>query len=105
VKEAARRDAIKKFLHARRAAISPEECGLVRGKRRLTPGLRREEVALLAGVGVTWSRVNLEIPAALQLALDGFTSGPALVFSPAFDVLAHNAMARRIYALDTDLGP
>jgi transcriptional regulator with XRE-family HTH domain len=42
------------FLRTRRARISPPEVGLVAGARRRTPGLRREEVAQLAGVGVTW---------------------------------------------------
>jgi transcriptional regulator with XRE-family HTH domain len=41
-------------LKARRAQLSPGDFGLPRGSRRRTPGLRREEVALLAGVGVTW---------------------------------------------------
>ncbi|WP_329741865.1 helix-turn-helix transcriptional regulator [Dyella sp. A6] len=48
------RTELKAFLRARRAAVSPEAAGLPRGQRRLTPGLRREEVAVLAGVGVTW---------------------------------------------------
>ena len=43
-----------KFLKARRARLSPEDFGMPGGPRRRTPGLRREEVALLAGVGVTW---------------------------------------------------
>ena len=38
------------FLRSRRARISPEQVGLSRGKRRRIPGLRREEVSLLAGV-------------------------------------------------------
>jgi hypothetical protein len=42
------------FLKARRARLSPEDFGMPPGSRRRTPGLRREEVALLAGVGVTW---------------------------------------------------
>ncbi|MCZ7459567.1 helix-turn-helix domain-containing protein [Streptomyces sp. WMMC940] len=43
-----------KFLTVRRAEIAPAQVGLpVAGVRR-TPGLRREEVALLAGVGVSW---------------------------------------------------
>lgn len=42
------------FLLARRARLSPAEVGLPHGERRRTPGLRREEVALLAGIGVTW---------------------------------------------------
>ncbi|KRE97638.1 XRE family transcriptional regulator [Frateuria sp. Soil773] len=48
------RSELKAFLRARRAALSPEAAGLPRGIRRLTPGLRREEVARLADVGVTW---------------------------------------------------
>jgi len=43
-----------KFLKARRARLSPGDFGMPPGSRRRTPGLRREEVALLAGVGVTW---------------------------------------------------
>lgn len=42
------------FLRARRERVSPHEVGLPVGGRRRTPGLRREEVAALAGVGVTW---------------------------------------------------
>ena len=42
------------FLKARRARVTPEEVGLPAGGRRRTPGLRREELAQLAGVGVTW---------------------------------------------------
>ncbi|WP_237293399.1 MULTISPECIES: helix-turn-helix transcriptional regulator [Streptomyces] len=40
---------------SRRARISPAQAGLPDGgARRRTPGLRREEVAVLAGVGVSW---------------------------------------------------
>ena len=49
-----RREELGHFLKARRARLSPEDFGMQRGLRRRTPGLRREEVALLAGVGVTW---------------------------------------------------
>jgi transcriptional regulator with XRE-family HTH domain len=42
------------FLRSRRARISPEQVGLPRGTRRRTPGLRRGEVALLAGVTPEW---------------------------------------------------
>ncbi|MFJ8308551.1 MULTISPECIES: helix-turn-helix transcriptional regulator [unclassified Streptomyces] len=41
------------FLAARRSEITPEQVGLPAGARR-RPGLRREEVALLAGVGASW---------------------------------------------------
>lgn len=42
------------FLRQRRENLSPLEVGLPAGKRRRTPGLRREEVAALAGVGLSW---------------------------------------------------
>ena len=50
----ARRVDLAEFLRVRRSAITPEQVGLVPGPRRRTPGLRREEVALLAGVSVSW---------------------------------------------------
>jgi transcriptional regulator with XRE-family HTH domain len=49
-----RRIELGSFLRARREHISPEAVGLPGGGRRRTPGLRREEVAQLAGVGITW---------------------------------------------------
>jgi hypothetical protein len=49
-----RRRELAGFLRARRARITPTDVGLPPGLRRRTPGLRREEVAQLAGVGVTW---------------------------------------------------
>ncbi len=42
------------FLRARREGCSPEQAGLPATRRRRTPGLRREELAVLAGVSVTW---------------------------------------------------
>ena len=43
------------FLRARRAALRPQDVGLPQGvTRRHTPGLRREEVAQLAGISVSW---------------------------------------------------
>ena len=51
---AVRRSELAAFLRACRARITPEAVGLPPGPRRRTPGLRREEVAQLAGVGVTW---------------------------------------------------
>ena len=50
----ARRAELASFLRERRAQITPESVGLPPGPRRRTPGLRREELAQLAGVGVTW---------------------------------------------------
>ncbi|MFF0432250.1 helix-turn-helix transcriptional regulator [Streptomyces sp. NPDC004327] len=49
-----RRHELAAFLRSRRERITPEQVGLPRGRRRRTPGLRREEVAQLSAVGVTW---------------------------------------------------
>jgi transcriptional regulator with XRE-family HTH domain len=50
-----RRDELRAFLRSRRARLSPADVGLPDdGARRRTPGLRREELAALAGVGVSW---------------------------------------------------
>lgn len=49
-----KREDLAEFLRMHREKIAPEEMGLPRGRRRRTPGLRREEVAALAGVGLTW---------------------------------------------------
>lgn len=42
------------FLKSRRAKILPSQVGLPEGIRRRTPGLRREEVAFLSGISLTW---------------------------------------------------
>ncbi|MFD1152694.1 helix-turn-helix transcriptional regulator, partial [Saccharothrix hoggarensis] len=47
-------NALGGFLRARREAITPAEVGLPTGARRRTPGLRRAELAALAGVGVVY---------------------------------------------------
>jgi hypothetical protein len=49
-----RRTELAAFLRTRRDRIGPQDVGLPPGSRRRTAGLRREEVAQLAGVGVTW---------------------------------------------------
>lgn len=49
-----RRNELAAFLRSRRARITPADVGMPPGLRRRTPGLRREEVATLSGVGVTW---------------------------------------------------
>jgi transcriptional regulator with XRE-family HTH domain len=51
---ALRRNELAAFLRSRRERITPEDVGLPAGHRRRTAGLRREEVAQLAGVGITW---------------------------------------------------
>ncbi|CAM5409958.1 XRE family transcriptional regulator OS=Streptomyces alboniger OX=132473 GN=CP975_22175 PE=4 SV=1 [Streptomyces alboniger] len=42
------------YLRSRRERITPDQVGLPRTGRRRTPGLRREELALLAGISATW---------------------------------------------------
>ena len=48
------RSELATFLRDRREALKPRDVGLPDSARRRTPGLRREEVAALAGVGLTW---------------------------------------------------
>jgi transcriptional regulator with XRE-family HTH domain len=73
-----RREELADFLRTRRAALQPADVGLPGGGRRRTPGLRREEVAQLAGVGTTWYtwleqgrdvRASLDVLEALAKAL------------------------------------
>ncbi|MEU0412991.1 helix-turn-helix transcriptional regulator [Streptomyces griseorubiginosus] len=45
---------IRDFLARRRAQLTPEQVGLPTSGRRRVPGLRREEVAVLAGVSTEW---------------------------------------------------
>ena len=48
------RSGLGDFLRSRREKLRPETVGLANGRRRRTPGLRREEVAEPAGIGVDW---------------------------------------------------
>jgi transcriptional regulator with XRE-family HTH domain len=52
--EVLRRRELGAFLRSRRERVAPEQVGMPAAGRRRTPGLRREELAQLAGVGVTW---------------------------------------------------
>lgn len=49
-----RQEQLRDFLRGRRARLTPADVGLPNAGLRRTPGLRREEVAVLAGVGVSW---------------------------------------------------
>jgi transcriptional regulator with XRE-family HTH domain len=127
------------FLRAHRARLEPADAGLLGGGDRRVAGLRREEVAVLAGVSVDYyarleqgrernpsaqvldaigralkldadasghlfrlaglnphpapdASRDLVHPALAQL-LDSFPAAAAYVLSPAFDVLASNAVA------------
>ncbi|GGV12057.1 helix-turn-helix transcriptional regulator [Streptomyces spectabilis] len=51
---APRRTELASFLRSRRERLTPAAVGMAPGLRRRTPGLRREEVAHLAGVSITW---------------------------------------------------
>jgi transcriptional regulator with XRE-family HTH domain len=48
------RSELAEFLRSRRERVTPEAVGLPPGGRRRTPGLRREEVAMLAGISVDY---------------------------------------------------
>lgn len=48
------RDELAAFLRTRRAKVRPTDAGLPEGLRRRTPGLRRQEVAQLAGMSVEY---------------------------------------------------
>jgi hypothetical protein len=52
--DAARRAELRAFLMSRRARLRPADVGLPETGRRRTPGLRREEVAQLAGLSTEW---------------------------------------------------
>lgn len=78
-----RQKALGNFLATRRARLSPANLGLPVTTRRRTPGLRREEVAQLSGVSITWytwleqgrdihvsDQVLESIATALQLGID-----------------------------------
>ncbi len=77
-RDATTRAELSEFLKSRRARIAPASVGLPNGSRRRTPGLRREELADLAGVGLTWYtwleqgrdiRVSSQVLAAIARAL------------------------------------
>jgi hypothetical protein len=68
--DANRRSELRAFLMRRRSNLCPSEVGLPTTRRRRVRGLRREEVAELAGVSVEWYR--------------RFESGRAIGVSPRF---------------------
>jgi transcriptional regulator with XRE-family HTH domain len=47
-------NALGEYLRARRQQVRPEDAGLVPGARRRVPGLRREELAMLAGISAEY---------------------------------------------------
>ncbi|WP_019929017.1 helix-turn-helix domain-containing protein [Nocardia sp. BMG111209] len=95
------RSEIREFLRSRRARITPEQANLpVHGTNRRVPGLRREEVALLAGVSVDYyvklergnlSGVSDEVLGSIAGALQLDEAEHAHLFD-----LAHAANARPV---------
>jgi DNA-binding IclR family transcriptional regulator len=87
------------YLRARRELVSPTTVGLPEDQRRRVPGLRREEVAVLAGVSTEWyarlekghiSEVSEEVldavARALQLDDEERTTGMRCVAAPILNV-------------------
>jgi transcriptional regulator with XRE-family HTH domain len=112
---------IREFLTSRRARLTPEQVGLNSYGPRRVPGLRREEVAVLAGVSVPYY-IRLErgdingvsgsvldaLARALQLdeaehahvqwTLDAITGAAAYVGNARLDILAANELARAVFS-------
>jgi transcriptional regulator with XRE-family HTH domain len=113
-----RRHDLSDFLRTRRAKIMPSDVGLADGARRRTPGLRREEVALLANIGTTWytrleqglpinvsADVLASIARALRLTSDErrhlyLLAGLALSFAPQEEERVSELVQRVLDSLD-----
>src|ERR1700744_466826 len=54
VKDTDRANLLGSYLRARRALVTPQQAGLLTGGNRHVPGLRREEVAMLAGISADY---------------------------------------------------
>src|SRR6266545_4242751 len=101
------RDRLGEFLRIRRGALQPEDAGLPkRANRRLTPGLRREEVAELAGISVSWY-TRLEQGKDVQMsakALHGIAAALKLsaaerdyLLDPCLNLVAWNQAANDVF--------
>jgi transcriptional regulator with XRE-family HTH domain len=99
------------FLRARRAALRPEDIGMASYGARRVAGLRREEVAVLAGVNADYytrleqgrernpsPQVLDALSRALRQLMDGYPHTPAFVMNRTLDILAANALADALYA-------
>src|ERR1700678_2717988 len=110
-----RRTELAAFLRSRRERISPDDVGLPAGQRRRTSGLRREEVAQLANVGVTWYTwleqgrpIHASPPPLapeIQPILDQLSPLPAYVLTERFDIAAYNAGYAALFPRVPDLPP
>ncbi|MFG1918394.1 helix-turn-helix transcriptional regulator [Micromonospora sp. NPDC048898] len=109
---------LAEFLRSRRERIMPAHVGLPVGPRRRTPGLRREEIAVLAGLSPTWytyleqgrdirpsSEVLDSLARVLQLSEDErrylylLANGQAPPASPDLSEAADEGLVRQIVAL------
>jgi transcriptional regulator with XRE-family HTH domain len=81
-----RRQILAAFLNARRMRLQPAEVNLPARRRRRTPGLRREEVAELANISVSWYTL-------LEQGQD---------VHPSVEVLQNLAQALRLSPADTE---
>jgi transcriptional regulator with XRE-family HTH domain len=95
------RASLADFLRARREVLQPEDVGLPRGPRRRTGGLRREEVAALAGMSVDYySRIEQQRgPMPSEQVLAGIARGLHLSLSERdhlFDLAGHSAPRRHL---------
>ncbi|MEU6476546.1 helix-turn-helix transcriptional regulator [Streptomyces sp. NPDC047017] len=114
-----RRRELGAFLRSRRERITPGQAGLPRTGRRRTPGLRREELALLAGISATWYtyleqgrdiRPSDQVLGALAsaLRLDGYERGHLFRLAgqaPAGETAAPEALSTEVAAVPLLLQP
>ncbi|SDQ21516.1 helix-turn-helix domain-containing protein [Quadrisphaera sp. DSM 44207] len=105
---------VRDFLTTRRAEIGPQQAGLPDVGARRVPGLRRSEVAALAGISVehyaklergALAGASPSVLDALQWALDTVTAGPVVVRNGRMDLLATNALGRVMHSSLYDAHP
>ncbi len=100
-----RRAELADLLRTRRAGLTPERAGLVPTARRRTPGLRREEVAELAGISValyTWLEQGRDVPVSAK-TIDAISG--ALQLSGGERMHAHALVRRMTNELHEDVTP
>ena len=91
---------VREFLTTRRAKVTPRDVGLPDVGQRRVPGLRRGEVAALAGVSVEYySKLERGALGGVSASvLDAITGGPAIVRNGRMDLLATNALGRAMHS-------
>jgi Aldo/keto reductase family len=84
------RSEVQEFLRTRRARLTSDKANLIGGSHRRVPGLRREEVALLAGVSVDYYAQSSDV----RSWFPRFSSDARAANQPIVDLL-HAIAARR----------